>query len=226
MTLIVDQAVTVPEGLVCLRDLMAAYAKRSPVRSVAVLGNAPLAPSDDRAQAIDDADLVIRVNSFVLDVPGEPRVQGSRADVVVWNRVTRPTRFTFDRYRERLYLLAEPMRFHGRLEVWPMSWPPDLGFVPLPNAEVLTRIGDELDIPWRAEKLAPTTGFTAAWLAVSLFPESDVLLSGFSFVDHPGQTEWTYQVGGSSPVAPEHRIEAEARLMAEWLKEDRVSLWR
>lgn len=226
MTLTVDQTVTVPEGLACLRDLMATYATRTPVRSVAVLGNAPLGPSDDRAQAIDDADLVIRVNSFVLDVPGDPRAQGSRADVVIWNRITRPTRFTFDRYRERLYLLAEPMRFHGRLEVWPMSWPPDLGFVPLPNGELLTRIGDELDIPWRTEKLAPTTGFTAAWLAVSLFPESDILLSGFSFVDDPGQTEWSYQIGGSSPVAPEHRIDAEARVMADWLKEERISLWR
>ncbi|MEU6134993.1 hypothetical protein [Nocardioides sp. NPDC047086] len=226
MTLTVDQAVAVPEGLVCLRELMAAYARRRPVRSVAVLGNAPLGPSDERAQAIDDSDLVIRVNSFVLDAPGEPRVQGSRADVVIWNRITRPTRFTFDRYRERLYLLAEPMRFHGRLEVWPMSWPPDLGFVPLPNRELLTRIGNDLDIPWRAEKLAPTTGFTAAWLAVSLFPESDILLSGFSFVDNPGQKEWTYQAGGSSPVAPEHRIKAEARVMTDWLEEERVSLWR
>jgi hypothetical protein len=226
VTLIAEQAVTITEGLSYLRDLMVTYAKRTPVTSVAVLGNAPLGPSDLRAQAIDDSDLVIRVNSFVLDVPGEPRCQGSRADVVVWNRITRPTRFTFDRYRERLYLLAEPMRFHGRPEVWPQSWPPDLGFVPLPNAEILPRIGDELDIPWRAEKLAPTTGFTAAWLAVNLFPECDIRLSGFSFIDDPGQTEWAYQVGGSSPVAPEHRIEAEARVMTDWLKEERVSLWR
>ncbi|MEI7055146.1 hypothetical protein WBG06_04955 [Nocardioides sp. CCNWLW239] len=226
MTLIAERAVTITDGLDYLRDLMTTYARRTPVASVAVLGNAPLAPSDDRAQAIDDADLVIRVNSFVLDEPGEPRVQGSRADVVIWNRITRPTRFTFDRYRERLYLLAEPMRFHGRPEAWPMSWPPDLGFVPLPNAEVLPRIGDELDIPWRAEKLAPTTGFTAAWLAVNLFPGADIRLAGFSFIDNPGQTEWTYQGGGTSPVAPEHRIEAEARVMNDWLKEERVSLWR
>jgi len=226
VTLIAERAVTFTEGFAYLRDLMTTYAKRAPVRSVAVLGNAPLGPSDDRAQAIDDSDLVIRVNSFVLDAPGEPRAQGSRADVVIWNRITRPTRFTFDRYRERLYLLAEPMRFHGRLEVWPMSWPPDLGFVPIPNGELLTGTGNDLDIPWRTEKLAPTTGFTAAWLAVNLFPESDILLSGFSFVDNPGQTEWTYQAGGSSPVAPEHRIEAEARVMTGWLEEERVSLWR
>ena len=46
------------------------------------------------------------------------------------------------------------------------------------------------------------------------------------YVDNPGQTEWTYQAGGSSPVAPEHRIEAEARVMTGWLEEERVSLWR
>ncbi|MFJ9387486.1 hypothetical protein ACIRON_01605 [Nocardioides sp. NPDC101246] len=226
MTLIAERAVTITDGLDHLRDLMTTYAKRAPVTSVAVLGNAPLGPSAARAQAIDESDLVIRVNSFVLDLPGEARVQGSRADVVLWNRITRTTRFTFDRYRERLYLLAEPMRFHGRPEVWPMSWPPDLGFVPIPNAEVLPRIGDELDIPWRAEKLAPTTGFTAAWLAVNLFPDSEIRLSGFSFIDNPGQREWNYQVGGTSPVGPEHRIEAEARVMTDWLKEERVSLWR
>ena len=226
MTVIVDQTVVVPEGLAFLHDLMASYAKTTPVTSVAVLGNAPLEPSEERAQAVDDADLVVRVNSFILDVPGDPRAQGSRADVVIWNRITRPTPFTFDRYRERLFLLAEPMRFYGRPEVWPMSWPADLGFVPLPNGEVLAVIGDELGVPWRAEQLAPTTGFTAAWLAVTLFPEADILLTGFSFIDDPGQTEWSYQVGGSSPVAPEHRIEAEACVMNGWLNEERVNLWR
>lgn len=226
MTLIADRAATIAEGLAYLRDLMTTYAKRAPVTSVAVLGNAPLDPSDERADAMDGADLVIRVNGFVLDLPGEPRAQGRRADVVLWNRITKPTRFTFDRYRERLYLLAEPMRAHGRREVWPMSWPEDLGFVPLPNGEVLSRIGEELEIPWLEEKLAPTTGFTAAWLMYSLFPEADLHLAGFSFVDAPDQTAWAYQAGGSSPVGPEHRINAEARLMRTWLKEDRVVLWR
>ncbi|MGH3351061.1 MAG: hypothetical protein ACRDPS_10380 [Nocardioides sp.] len=226
MTLTVDQCHVVPEGLAYLRDLMEAYARRTPPRTVAALGNAPLDPSEERADAIDSADLIIRVNSFVLDEPGGPRAQGARADVVVWNRITSPTRFTFDRYRERLYLLAEPMRAHGRPEVWPMSWPEDLGFVPLPNGEVLARIGEELEIPWKTEQLAPTTGFTAAWLAMTLFPAADVHLAGYSFVNNPGQTEWTYQAGGSSPVGPEHRIDAEARVMREWIDQERVRLWQ
>lgn len=226
MLLAVSRDVDVPEGLAYLRDLVVSYARRTPVRTVAALGNAPLSPSYERADAIDASDLVIRVNSFVLDLPGAPRVQGSRADVVIWNRITRPTRFTFDRYRERLYLLAEPMRAHGRREVWPQSWPADLGFVPLPNGEVLSRIGEQLGVPWQEERLAPTTGFTAAWLAHTLFPEAAVNLAGFSFVDDPEQTAWSYQGGGSSPVGPEHRIAAEARVMRDWVQEERVTLWR
>lgn len=226
MTLTLDAEVRLPEGLTYLRELMTAYARRRPVRTVAALGNAPLAPSDARADAIDGADLVIRVNSFVLDEPGRPRAQGSRADVVVWNRITRATRYTFDRYRDRLYLLAEPMRAHGYQEMWPASWPDDLGLVALPNRDVLTRIGDELAVPWREERLAPTTGLTAAWLAVTLFPDADVVLGGYSFVDAPHQTGWTYQAGGWSPVAREHRIEAEAGLMRGWIESGRAVLWR
>lgn len=226
MTLALDPGVRLPEGLQHLRELMTAYAGRQPVRTVAALGNAPLTPSDARADAIDEADLVVRVNSFVLDEPGQPRAQGSRADVVVWNRITRPTCHTFDKYRERLYLLAEPMRAHGFPEMWPASWPADLGLVPLPNRDVLGRVGDDLQLPWRAERLAPTTGLTAAWLAVNLFPDAKVLLSGYSFIDDPTQTRWTYQAGGWSPVAREHRIEAEAQLMRRWLAEGRAVRWR
>ncbi|MFT4085074.1 MAG: hypothetical protein QM638_21040 [Nocardioides sp.] len=226
MTASVITRARVPEGLSHLRDLMSAYAARTSVRTVAALGNAPLAPSEERADAIDAADLVIRVNSFVLDEPETPRAQGKRADVVVWNRITRPTRHTFDRYRDRLYLLAEPMRAHGNPEMWPASWPADLGMVPLPNRDVLAPIGESLGVPWREERLAPTTGLTAAWLAVTLFPEAEVLLSGYSFVDNPTQTGWTYQGGGWSPVAREHRIEAEAQLVRSWLAEGRATLWR
>jgi len=226
MSLVLDPHVRLPEGLSHLRDLMSAYARRTPVRTVAALGNAPLSASEERADAIDAADLVIRVNSFVLDEPARGRAQGRRADVVVWNRITRPTKFTFDRYRERLYLLAEPMRAHGFPEVWPVSWPADLGLVPLSNRDVLGRIGDELEVPWREERLAPTTGMTAAWLAVTLFPEAQVLLSGYSFVDNPNQTGWTYQAGGWSPVAREHRIDAEAALMRSWLAAGRAALLR
>lgn len=207
-----------------IRDAMIAYAARTPVRTVVALGNAPLEPSVERAARIDAADLVLRVNSFVMDRPGDPPCQGSRVDVVVWNRITVANRFTFDRYRERLYLLAEPMRAHGFPEMWPPTWPGDLGLLALPNSEVLPRIGDEMGLAWREERLAPTTGLTAAWLAVTLFPEARTLLGGYSFLDDPAQTAWTYQGGGSSPVGREHRIDAEARLMQSWLDDGRAEL--
>lgn len=208
-----------------LRDAMTAYAARRPVSSVAVLGNAPLEPSAERADRIDAADLVLRVNSFVLDHPGEPRRQGRRVDVVVWPRLTQATPDLFDRYRERLYLLAEPMRMHGRREVWPPSWPADLGLMPLPNREVACRINADLGFG-PDDRLAPTTGLTAAWLAVTLFPDAEVLLAGFSFLDDPHQSRWRHQWGDEVRVGPEHRIEAEARLMRSWIDDGRATFVR
>ena len=214
----------VEADLAGLRELMLAYARRTPVRTVVAMGNAPLPPSDERADAIDAADLVIRVNSFVLDAPGDARTQGRNVDVVVWNRITRATPFTYADYPDRLYLLAEPMRAHGFPEMWPPSWPADLGLVPLPNRTVLAQMGADLGVPWREERLAPTTGLTAAWLAVTLFPDARVLLGGFSFLDNPTQTGWSYQGGGASPVGREHRIDAESQLMQSWLDRGRAEL--
>jgi len=208
-----------------LRDAMTAYALRRPVATVAVLGNAPLEPSEERAARIDAADLVIRVNSFVLDRPGEPPRQGSRVDVVVWPRLTRATPFLFDRYRERLYLLVEPMRMHGRKELWPPSWPADLGLIPVANRDVACRINAELGFA-PGEPLAPTTGLTAAWLAVNLFPEARTTLAGFSFLDDPHQTRWRHQWGDEARVGPEHRIEAEGRLMQSWIDDGRATFVR
>ena len=85
-------------------------------------------------------------------------------------------------------------------------------------------LNDELGLPWRAERLAPTTGTTAAWLAVRLFPEAEVLLTGLSFVDDPDQVEWDHQWGDSVRVGPEHRIAAEAALLRRWRDEGRVRM--
>lgn len=205
-----------------LRALASAYARRTPVRTVAVVGNAPMEPSAGRAAAIDACDLVLRVNSFVLDRPGEEPCQGRRADVVVWSRLVKATPWLFDRYRERLYVLLEPMRMYGRPEVWPASWPADLGFVVARNDEVAIPLNEELGLPWREERLAPTSGTTAAWLAVRLFPDAAVTLTGFSFLDAPDQTEWEHQWGDSVRVGPEHRIDAESRLLAGWRDEGRI----
>lgn len=206
-----------------LRELMTAYARGGSVGSVAVVGNAPMAPSDERADAIDAADLVLRVNSFVMDEPGTPRTQGGRVDVVIWNRITRATKFLFEGYRDRLYLMVEPMRMHGNPEMWPASWPADLGLVPLSN-RLVTELNEELGYDWRDARLAPTTGVTAAWLAVTLFPDADIVLTGFSMVDDPTQTSWQHQWGDSAPVGREHRIDHEARLMGGWVSSGRARL--
>jgi hypothetical protein len=210
-------------GRETLRELMTAYSRHGRVRTVAVVGNAPMAPDEARADAIDRADLVLRVNSFVMDEPGQPRSQGNRVDVVIWNRITRATRFLFDHYPERLYLMVEPMRMHGNPEIWPASWPADLGLVPLPNREVAV-LNDQLGYDWRENRLAPTTGVTAAYLAVTLFPDAEVVLTGFSMIDDPTQTAWRHQWGDDTAVGREHRIDHEALLMKSWLTEDRVRL--
>lgn len=213
-------------ALATLRELIGAYARRRPVRRVAVVGNAPMEPDEARADAIDAADLVLRVNSFVMDEPGGPRAQGGRVDVVVWNRITLATKFLFDRYPERLYLLAEPMRMHGHPEMWPASWPSDLGLVPLPNREVAARLNELLGDDWRAQRLAPTTGLTAAYLAVTLFADAEIVLTGFSFLDDPDQTSWRHQWGDEAPVGREHRIDREAALMRSWVDDTTVTFLR
>lgn len=199
-----------------LQDLATAYARHSPVRSVAVVGNAPMEPSRTRAEQVDGCDLVLRVNSFVLDQPGAPPCQGSRADVVLWSRLVPATPHLFASYTERLYVLLEPMRMYGRAEMWPASWPRDLGFVVARNDAVAVPLLEALGLPER-QGLAPTTGMTAAWLAVTLFPGAEVLVTGISFVENPEQTRWDHQWGDSVVVGAEHRIAAEAAVLRSWI---------
>lgn len=208
-----------------LARLLTAYARDGRVTSVAVVGNAPMAPDAERAAAVDGADLVLRVNSFVTDRPGDAPTQGRRTDVVVWNRINRATEFVYAGYRERLYLLAEPMRLHGFPEMWPSSWPADLGLVPVPNtlvADLNDRLHDGLGRDWRAERLAPTTGTLACEIALQAFPEAEVRLTGFSFLADPDQTEWEHQWGDSCPVGREHRIDAEGAYLRAWVATERV----
>jgi len=78
-------------------------------------------------------------------------------------------------------------------------------------------LNDALGYDWRNERLVPTTGLTAAYVAVTLFPGADIVFTGFSFIDQPEQTEWRHQWGDSCPVGPEHRIANESALMRSWL---------
>ena len=209
-----------------LKGLLQAFAMRPDVQSVAVVGNAPLAPDADRAAAVDGCDLVFRVNGFVLDEPDGAPTVGRRADVVVFNRGLRATPWVFRNYRDRLYLLVEPGRLHWEPEVIPGWWPEDLGFVPVSNREVTLPLSDALGLPTRQEPTWATTGTMAAWIARTNFPAAELVLTGFSFIDNPHQTSWMHAAGDSCIVGPEHQIVPEGRLLDSWTRTSKTRLLR
>lgn len=200
-----------------LRALTDAFARHVPVRNVASVGNAPLDPSAERAEAIDSCDLVFRVNGFAADGRGRPPAVGRRTDVVVFNRGVRPTPWVFDHYRERLYLMVEPGRLHHEREEIPPWWPADLGAVSMPNREVAILLSRELGIDAEHDGLWATTGTMSAWIARHLYPEAALHLAGYSFLDNAEQDSWRHAFGDGSPVGPEHRIGLEGALMRRWL---------
>jgi hypothetical protein len=215
-------------GTGLVRDLLAAYAARPDVRRIAVIGNAPLEPDDDRAAAIDACDLVIRCNSFVLDKPGEPASQGSAVHAVVFSRGLLATEFSYRRYRELAYLVTEPSRIYADKNLaryvkdWPTWWPEDLGYVAVPNHAFAIPLLDELEVPWRDEVVVPTTGTMAVHIALQCFPGAEVHVTGFSMIDNPEQTEWEHQAGDTSPIGGAHWIGPEGRLFLRWIDEGRV----
>ncbi|MEY7971498.1 hypothetical protein AB8O38_05800 [Saccharomonospora xinjiangensis] len=207
-------------------NLLQVYADRPRPRSVAVVGNQPLAPDADRAKAIDSCDLVIRVNGFVCDERGAPPTVGTRTHVVVFNRALRATKWVFADYRSKLYLMVEPGRLHWEPENIPGWWPADLGLVPVSNREVTLPLSEAMGLASREEAAWATTGTMAAWIARSSFPGADLVLSGFSFVDDPHQTSWQHAAGDACIVGPEHRIALEGRLLQSWIDAGSARLLR
>jgi hypothetical protein len=195
------------------------------VRSVAVVGNKPLTPSVERRTAIDGCDLVVRVNGFKLDSDGDEPTYGRRAHVVFFNRALRATPWFFAGYRSRLYLMVEPGRLHWEPDLVPTWWPQDLGQIHINNDDQTVPLSTELGLDSRAEGLWATTGTMAAWWAHSMFPEADLHLAGYSFVDDPTQTRWDHASGDDCIVGPEHRIALESDLMLRWVKDGRATLW-
>ncbi|GAB2469886.1 hypothetical protein [Jatrophihabitans fulvus] len=200
-----------------LRDLVRAYARRSDVATVAVVGNAPLPTSAERAAVIDGCDLVVRVNGFRTDTADEPPAVGTRTDVVVLTRGIRATPWIFRDYRDRLYLLAEPGRMHWEPEILPDWWPADLGQVPLPNREVVVPLSQQLGIDSVAEPRWATTGTLAAWTARALFPGAALHLAGHSAVELPTQLSWEHAYGEPCGIGVDHLIERESVLLRRWI---------
>lgn len=206
-----------PSTIDVMRVLAAAYAERPEVKTVAVVGNAPLEPSEERADAIDECDLVFRCNSFVVDRAGEPRAQGSKVHVVVLNRLLRASPPVFDSYRDRLYLMVEPGRLHREGGLRLPRWPEDLGVLPVPNREITLPLSDALGLDSRNKPEWATTGVMSAWIARTLFPQAELRLAGYSMIDDTTQTAWEHAWGDSCVVGREHRIEPEGALLRNWI---------
>lgn len=201
-----------------LHDYVAAYAERLPIRKVTVVGNAPLGPDPARVAEIQSSDLVIRVNSLALDPPDGPPCVGTRCNVLVVSRYAPVTPWTFRDYRRRAYLIPQA-GFGKRYNLLPQPsyWPSDLGTLPIPNAPVVAELMNLLDPGHVPNKLIPTSGTLACYLAHQMFPDADLLATGFSFLDGVQQPSWTYQSGGGSPVIPAHRLDLEAALLRSWI---------
>lgn len=213
---------TAATALDLMADLVRTYASGAEVESVAVVGNAPLTPDAARAAAIDECDVVFRCNSFILDRLGSPRQQGSKVNVVVFNRGVRATPFTFADYRDRLYLMVEPGRLHWEPDMRPDWWPDDLGLLPVPNSDVTLPLSDALGLPSRTDAVWATTGLMAAWIASVLFSQAELRLAGYSMLDAPDQTQWHHAWGDMCIVGPEHRLAAEGRLLKSWIDSGRA----
>lgn len=206
-------ATAAPRTNPVLAELMSAYSRHQRVRTVAVIGNAPLRPNPRRAAAIDACDLVVRVNGFALDDASGPASTGTRADVVVLQWVVKATPWLFLDYSRRLYLLNEPGRLHWDIEVVPPWWPADLGLVPVPNREVTLPLVEELGLSGSERPRWATTGTTAVVLTRHTFPDARLLVAGFSFLDDPDQRSWAHAYGQPCRVNDEHDLRAEATLM-------------
>jgi len=201
-----------------LGGFLSSYAERQPVAKVAVVGNAPLEPDAARAAEIDSSDLVIRANSLALDEPGDPPCLGTRCHVLILSHATRTTPWVFQDYRRRAYLVpqAGAVRYY-KVNPAVSFWPNDLGAVPIPNAVVKKRLVDLMDPDHAPGDLTPTSGLMGLYLAHELFPEADMVATGFSFVDGASQASWRHHSGGETAVNRYHDLALEGGLLRRWI---------
>ena len=209
-----------------IRSFLRAYAAHDPVRKVAVVGNAPLEPDPDRAEDLDSSDLVIRANSMILDEPGDPPCVGNTCHAVILSRSTRITRWCFQDYRNRAYLVPQmgfPLYYGVRPR--PDFWPADLGAMPIPNKAIKKRIADLLDPNHEPGSLTPTSGTAAIYLAHEMFPGAEMIATGFSFMDDQNQTEWAHHSGGSTKVNKHHDLALEGNLLRSWVDDGSIRFY-
>lgn len=208
--------VDAPEQAQILRRLMLPRSAGRLPATVAVVGNAPLAASADRARRIDGADLVVRMTTFAVD-RDEPAI-GTRTDVVVLHRAVVPGPDTFRDHRRRLYLLAEPGRTFWEQEALPAWWPGDLELVPVSNREFTSRTRAAMGLG-RVDPAWPTTGTLAVHLLHRLFPHARILLAGSSLHDAGSRERLTHHWGADVLLTPEHRLGRETRVLRRWTRD-------
>lgn len=206
-----------------LTNLLSAYARREPVRSIVVVGNAPLPPCAERAAAIDACDLVVRTTSFALDRPGDEPAYGRNVDVVVLHRGTKASPWLFRDYRRRLYLLAEPGRLHWEPEQFPDWWPSDMGYLPLSNRDWTIPLCALAGMDVRREPTWTTTGTLGMYVLTELFPDARTSIAGFSIIDDANQSTFAHAWGAPVEVTHEHRLDREQALLRRWIAEGRIA---
>jgi hypothetical protein len=196
-----------------MRDHVMAYASSTPVARVVVVGNAPLEPDEERRDLVDTADVVVRCNSLALDKEDGPPAVGTRTNVVVTARTARPTPGFFTDYRNRAYFVGDVFHMTVReVPGWPTHWPADLGAWRLPNRALGLPLKYLLRPTQGGRGVEPTTGTIAAYLAYRLFPEADIVLTGYSFLSDAGQQSWSYHASDipDAPVHWAHKLDREA----------------
>lgn len=175
-------------------------------------------------QDIDSADLVLRTNSLVLDEPSAPPSVGRMCHVVIASINTRMTPWVLQDHRRRAYLLPQSgwdvhptTMLRDDLRLLAPFWPADLGAMPLPNALVKAALLPLLEPDQPTGTLLPTTGTMALFLGHELFPDAELVGTGFSFLDCDTQTAWPHHSGGHTKVHPHHVLSLEARLLRSWV---------
>jgi hypothetical protein len=205
-----------PQQTQILRRLLLPRAGGRLPRTIAVVGNAPVEASEERAAAIDGADLVVRMTTFAVD-DGAAAI-GRRTDVVVVHRALRPGPDTFRDHAARLYLLAEPGRTFWESEPLPAWWPADLELIPISNREFTSRTRGALRLG-RGAVAWPTTGTLAVHLMHRLFPHARILLAGSSLLPgRPAVRSLDHHWGNAVALTPEHRLLLERRALRSWIR--------
>jgi hypothetical protein len=211
-----------------IKDFIASYARRQPISSVAVVGNAPLQPDSGRAATIDGCDLVIRANAMMLDPPGSDPCVGTACHAVIMSRATALTPWALRNYRDRAYLVPQAGYVQYQREdrvgllLETTFWPPDLGIMPLPNAVVKARAAAALDPAHKPGSIIPTTGLMALFMAHEMWPEATLVATGFSFLDNAELSHWSHHSGGHTKVNWQHHLHLEQALLRSWIDDGSI----